>query len=205
MQGQTLPGGRSGGRRNGNVRDARTRGYVVALLVMVIPLIIGVIFIIVSFATRSDAARSSFVQGHGVRRTAVILSVNNIASTSTHSVGTGSSRHQVTSTSYTAEVLVRLAAPVGGQARTTVHVPGRETDGPGDTLTVLVNPKDPSYAELPGSASTPAILPTIFLIVGSVLTVIAIAAAALLARSWHRGRRVVLARSRRSHRSGARG
>jgi hypothetical protein len=102
---------------------------------------------------------------------------------------TGRRKHTVTSTTYTAEVLVRLADPVGGQARTTVHVPRYETEGPGGTLTVLVDPGDPGYAELPGSPSTPAVLPAIFLAVGVFLTVVSVAGSALIARSWRRSSR----------------
>jgi hypothetical protein len=129
------------------------------------------------------------VQAHGVRREAVILSVDNIAHKSTSTSGSGSGKHTVTSTTYTAEVLVRLADPVGGQARTTVHVPRYETDGPGDTLIVLVDPNNPSYAELPGSPSTPAVLPTIFLAVGAFLAVVAITGSAIIGRSWRRSSR----------------
>ena len=121
-----------------------------------------------------------------MRREAVILNVDNIAHTSTTTTGSGSRKHAVTSTTYTAEVLVRLADPVDGQARTTVHVPRYETGGPGGTLTVLVDPDDPGYAELPGSPSTPAVLPTIFLAVGAFLAVVSVAGSALIARSWRR-------------------
>lgn len=180
---------RAGGSIAGHVRGGRLRGYAAGLVAMLIVLFIGVVFIILSFALRSPAALSSFVQAHGVRREAVILSVDNIAHKSTTTTGSGSSKHTVTSTTYTAEVLASLADPVGGQARTTVHVPRYETDGPDDTLTVLVDPSDPSYAELPGSPSTPAVLPTIFLVVGAVLAVVAITGSALIARSWRRNGR----------------
>ncbi|HEY8044994.1 MAG TPA: hypothetical protein VIF35_12060, partial [Streptosporangiaceae bacterium] len=109
--------------------------------------------------------------------------------TSTTTTGSGSSRHTVTSTTYTAEVLVRLADPVGSQARTTVHVPRYETDGPGDALTVLVDPGAPGYAELPGSPGIPAVLPTIFLAVGTFLAVISVTGSALIARSRRRSSR----------------
>lgn len=168
--------------------------WAVAVLVGV-PLLVGIIFLIVSFALRSSAALSSYVQDHGVRRTAVIQSVNNIEHTSTHSVGTGASKHQETTTSYTAEVLVRLAAPVGGRTQTTVHVPDYENAGQGETLTVLVNPKDPGYAELPGAPSTSPILPMIFLIVGSVLLVIAVVAGVLAVRALRRGSPMAVSRS----------
>jgi hypothetical protein len=167
----------------------RLSGRAAGLIAVLIVLFIGAVFIIVSLALRSSAARSSFVQAHGVRREAVILNVDNIAHTSTTTTGSGSGKHTVTSTTYTAEVLVRLADPVDGQARATVHVPRYETDGPGDTLTVLVDPDDPGYAELPCSPSTPAVLPTIFLAVGAFLAVVAATGGALIARSWRRSSR----------------
>jgi hypothetical protein len=176
----------AGGSIAGAVRGRRLSGRAAGLVAVLVVLFIGVVFLIFSFALRSQAARSGFVQAHGVRRQAVILSVDNIAHQSTTTTGSGSGRHPVTSTTYTAEVLVRLADPVGGQARTTVHVPRYETDGPGDTLTVLVDPSDPGYAELPGSPSTPAVLPAIFLAVGAALTVAALTGSALIARSWRR-------------------
>jgi len=170
-------------------RGRQLSGRAAALIAMLIVLFIGAVFIIVSVALRSSAARSSFVQAHGVRREAVILNVDNIVHTSTSTTGSGSAKHTVTSTTYTADVLVRLADPVDGQARTTVHVPRYETDGPGGTLTVLVDPDDPGYAELPGSPSTPAVLPAIFLAVGAFLVVVAATGGALIARSWRRSSR----------------
>ena len=188
--GHVMPGQfHAGGSIAGTVRGRRLSGRAAGLVAVLVVLFIGVVFLIFSFALRSQAARSSFVQAHGVRRQAVILSVDNIAHQSTTTNGYGSSRHTVTSTTYTAEVLVRLADPVGGQPRTTVHVSRYETGGPGDTLTVLVDPSEPSYAELPGSPSTPAVLPTIFLVVGAALAVAALAGSALIARSWRRARR----------------
>lgn len=192
------------------LRGRRGLKRLINLAAILIPLIIGVVFIITSFTTRSQAALSSFVQAHGDRRAAVILSVDNIKNTSTTTTGSGSFKHTETTTSYTALVLVSLADPVGGQARTTVHVPGYETEGTGDTLTVLVDPTDPGYAELPGSPSTPADQPTIFLIVGASLIAVAIVLSVFIARkgtafidailnargfwgvSWHwRGRRAL--------------
>jgi hypothetical protein len=175
---------RSGGSIAGIVRGRRISGRAAGLVAMLILLVVGVAFVIVSFALRSPAARSSFVQAHGMRREAVILNVDNIAHTSTTT--NGSSGHTVTSTTYTAEVLARLADPVGGQTRTTVHVPHYETADPGNTVTVLVDPDEPGYAELPGSPSTPAEVPTIFLAVGAFLTVVSVTGSALIARSWRR-------------------
>jgi len=185
--GHVMPGQfHAGGSIAGAVRGRRLSGRAAGLVAVLVVLFIGVVFLIFSFALRSQAARSSFVQAHGVRREAVIVTVHNIARTSTT---TGSSGHTVTSTTYTAEVLARLADPVGGQARTTVHVPRYETGGPGDTVTVLVDPDDPGYAELPGSPSTPAGVPAIFLAVGAFLTAVSVTGSALIARSWRRSTR----------------
>ena len=166
----------------GGVQGPRFAKRVITLVVVGVPLLVGIIFLIVSFAIRSQAALSGFVQAHGVRRSAVIVSVQNEEHHSTTTTGSGSGRHTTTSTSWTALVQVSLADPVGGQARTTVHVPGYESAGPGDTLAVLVDPDNPSYAELPGSPSTSPLLPTIFLIVGSVLVVLGIGLWVLVAR-----------------------
>jgi hypothetical protein len=173
----------------------RDQGYAIGLLVMLVPLIIGVVFIIVSFAIRPQAALSSFVQSHGVRRAAVILNVDNIAHTTMTMTSPGGNQPAVasTQTTYTADVLVSLADPVDGQARTTVHVPGYDKDGPGDTLTVLVDPDNPGYAELPGSPSTAAFEPTLFLILGIFFTVGAIVGTWLLVHFWRRSRRRALA------------
>jgi hypothetical protein len=170
------------GSATGAVQGQGFAKRVITFVAVGVPLLIGIVFIIVSFATRSEAALSSFVQAHGVRREAVILNVQNEEHHSTTTTGSGSSRHTTTSTSWTALVQVSLADPVGGQTRTTVHVPGYESASPGDSLTVLVNPNDPTYAELPGSPSTSPLLPTIFLVVGSVMAVLGIALWVLIAR-----------------------
>jgi hypothetical protein len=180
---------RSSGSISRVIRGPRLSGHAAGLVAMLIVLVIGVVFIILSFALRAPAALSSIVQAHGVRREGVILNVDNIAHQSTTTSGSGSSKRTVTSTTYTAEVLVSLADPVGGQARTTVHVPRYETDSAGDALTVLVDPDDPGYAELPGSPSTPAVLPAIFLAVGAFLAVASVSGSALIARSWRRSSR----------------
>jgi len=170
----------------GKTWSLRLSGYAAGLVAMSILLFVGVIFLIVSLALRSSAALSSFVQAHGVQRQAVILNVDNIVHTSTSTNGSG---HTTTSTTYSALVLVRLAHPVGGQTQTTVHVPRYETAGTGDTLTVLVDPDSPGYAELPGSPSTPALLPTIFLAVGAFLILVALTGTAIVGRLWLRSRR----------------
>ena len=102
----------------GIIRGRRVSWYTAGLLAMLFVLFLGVVALILSFALRPSAALSGFVQAHGVRREAVIVSVDDIASKSSKS------------TTYAAQVLVSVAVPVGGQARTTVHVPRNETDRP---------------------------------------------------------------------------
>ena len=179
----------AGGRIASVIHAGRLSGSAAGLVAVLILLFIGVVFIILSIALRSSAALSSLVQAHGVRREAVILRVDNIAHKSTTTTGSGSRNHTVTSTTYTAEVLVSLADPVGGQARTTINVPRYETNGPADTLTVLVDPNAPGYAELPGSPSTPAVLQTVYLAVGAFLAVVAITGSELIERYWRRSSR----------------
>jgi hypothetical protein len=140
-------------------------------------LVIGIAFIGTSFAVRGAASKSAYVQAHGVRREAVIVSVDNQEHRTTHKpgqTGTGyNQKHYAITTSYTANVLVNLAQPVNGHTQTTVHVPHKDSDKPGQSVTVLVDPQDPGYAELPGTADSPPFLPYIFLGVGILLIVAA--------------------------------
>jgi Protein of unknown function (DUF3592) len=148
-----------------------------------IPLIIGVVFLLIAPGMRAQADHSSFVQAHGTRHTAVILSVNNIENTSTS--GTGKNQH--TSTSWTAEVTARLTGPGRGQGgQTVIHVPYFDSDAPGTTLTVLVDPNNPGYAELPGTPAHTAVAPTVFTAVGALLVVIAVVGAGFVIRFWLR-------------------
>ena len=119
-------------------------------------------------------------QAHGIRHTAVILSVDNIANTSS----SGFNKPQ--RTTWTAEVVARLTGPGSGQGQTVVHVPYFDSDAPGTALTVLVDPGDPGYAELPGVPAHTAVLPTVFLIVGSLLVVIGLIGAGVVVRFWVR-------------------
>jgi hypothetical protein len=91
------------------------------------------------FAGYSGAQRSSYTQSHGVSETAVADNVQNIASHSSHG-----------GTTYTSQITVTIQHPAVGDGSATVYGNGRTSVQPGDTLTVLVDPKQPSYAEFPG-------------------------------------------------------
>ena len=84
------------------------------------------------------AGHSSSVQSHGIRATGSVVL---IASTAIwHGSGT-----------QTAAVTVALHSPASLQAiDTTVHLPSQHDYQYGQTVTVLVDPSDPGYAELPG-------------------------------------------------------
>ncbi len=55
---------------------------------------------------------------------------------------------------YTSAIAVALDRPVAGTARTTVHYPGFSSLEGGERAQVLVDPKQPGYAEIPGSRFT---------------------------------------------------
>jgi FlaG/FlaF family flagellin (archaellin) len=98
-------------------------------------------FVIGAVAAHAAAAQSSYVQAHGVRDNATVLNVDNTSST------------YKGSTTWSAEVTVQLQQPVNGTTTSVVHVPYEDNSNDGDTITVLVDPGDPGYSELPGSAN----------------------------------------------------
>jgi hypothetical protein len=93
--------------------------------------------IVISVFEHGDAARTSYTQAHGVRRAARVISED---------AGTGKDP--------TSTVAVRLSGPVNGHDTTTVHIQGAPTYSPGVPVTVVVDPQDPGYAELPGAPYT---------------------------------------------------
>lgn len=85
--------------------------------------------------------RSAYVQAHGLRRAAVVEAVQNFSTTYR---GT---------TSYTATINVTVRSPAGGDRNAVVYVPAQdqaEPAEPGSTITVLLDPQQQAYAELPG-------------------------------------------------------
>lgn len=162
-----------------------------------LPLLAGVILLVLSSVIHASN-QSSYVQQHGVRRTAVIESVHNTTQGSGQGywTGTGSNRHWVPpNASQSAEVIVRLASPAGGRTQTTVHVPNYEDAAPGTALTVLVDPQDPGYAELPGSPRTAPFITTALQDAGGVLLVFAVLAAVRVVRARRREARGAAVRS----------
>lgn len=78
-------------------------------------------------------SKSGYTQAHGLVRSGIVTSVTN---------------HEGKDPS--ADIGVRLGEPVNGQAVTTAHVHPLTSLKPGAAVRVLVDPKDPGYAEFSG-------------------------------------------------------
>lgn len=82
---------------------------------------------------------SAYTQSSGLRRYALVFTVNNI-------------EHQNrSSTWYTAEISAVLAQPVSGHVGTTIYVPYGVSVKAGQLVQVLVDPKQPGHSEFPGA------------------------------------------------------
>lgn len=82
---------------------------------------------------------SAYTQSSGLRRNALVFTVNNI-------------EHQNrSSTWYTAEITAVLAQPVAGHVATTIYVPYGVSVRTGQLVQVLVDPKQPEHSEFPGA------------------------------------------------------
>ena len=100
----------------------------------------GGVLIFHSAQEHGDAARSSYTQAHGARQAARVISER---------TSPGDDPKHPTSA-----LVVRLSRPVNGHDTTTVHIQGAPTYRPGAPVTVVVDPQDPGYAELPGAPYT---------------------------------------------------
>lgn len=109
---------------------------------MMLPLLVllgmSVLFVVLGVNAYHDAQRSEATQ-HGERVLATVRSVVN------HSEQTRSG------TRHSATLQLQLPQPVDGISRTTAHLPYRSDDAVGTQIIALVDPHQPSYAELPGS------------------------------------------------------
>lgn len=104
----------------------------------VIIFLAAILLVIGTIVDFGNWQKSRFVQAHGDQRSATVQYVDNIVT------------HGRYSDSYSADISVALAAPVGRSSTTTVHYPDWSSLSDGDQVTVLVDPDDPGYAELPG-------------------------------------------------------
>jgi Protein of unknown function (DUF3592) len=95
-------------------------------------------------STHTAGNLSAFVQKHGQRTVATVVSIDNIQ----HSSRYGNW--------YTSQTTVALPAPIDGQSSSTVYYPAALSYSAGTPVQVLVDPDRPAYAEYPGSPYTGA-------------------------------------------------
>jgi hypothetical protein len=100
--------------------------------------VVAIVMITLTISCAHGAARSSYTQSHGVALTGTLGPIVNTTSCGRSSCGV----------TFAAPVL--LSTPVDGHVISTLHGPGRYSAPLGDQVDVLVDPKDPGYAELPG-------------------------------------------------------
>jgi hypothetical protein len=128
---------RTGGRK-GAGRPSTPRQWFFLCLACALFSFAGLMY--VATVVSAAASKSGYTQAHGLPRSGIVTSVAN---------------H--TGKSSSADVGVRLGEPVDGQAATTAHLPSVTSLKPGMTVRVLVDPRDPSYAEFPGQRYVPKI------------------------------------------------
>lgn len=130
------------GRGRGVLRSGgplRRHGPLSTLTGGIIFTLIGAGIVVGAFTSHAEAAKSSYTQANGVTAAAMVTKVDNEQSCGRSSC------------TYYAYVTVTLRTPVKGHASTVVNVPRNVSYVSGQPVSVLVDPKDPGYAELPGS------------------------------------------------------
>jgi hypothetical protein len=101
---------------------------------------VTVFLLIATLNAYSGAQRSSYTQAHGVSESAVASNVQIITNRSSHG-----------HVSYTSDITVAIQHPTVGDGTATVYSQGATSIMQGSTFTVLVDPRQPSYAEIPGA------------------------------------------------------
>jgi hypothetical protein len=124
-----------------------------------------VVLIAITVSLHSSAVRSAETQHHGVSRSAMVVAVHR----ESHA-----SRYDSWST-YNYDV--RLSSPVGAAATTVLNDPSRDDQQyePGEVTTVLIDPKDVDYAELPGvpvQSKSWVVAPLLFVVLGVGLVIL---------------------------------
>lgn len=100
---------------------------------------IAIAAIVSAVQLHSQSGVSAYTQSSGLRRYALVSAVQSI-------------EHQSrSSTWYTAEISAVLAQPVAGHLATTIWVPYSVSAQRGQLIRVLVDPRQPSYSEVPGA------------------------------------------------------
>ncbi len=120
---------RNGGRKNTRRVNPKAAFFISAALALCC--FAALLFTATFVADRVN--KSGYTQAHGLPRSGTVTSVTNRDGRDP-----------------SADVGVRLEEPVNGQAVTTAHLPSLTPMKPGTAVAVLVDPKDPGYAEFPG-------------------------------------------------------
>lgn len=148
------------------------------LLLAVALLAFATFFAFAAAGAKSSAARSARLQHEGIRVVGTVSGVHNTVSTQ---------RTDTQTRRYRSDVTVTLPAPVRGHPTTTLHFSNLTRLVVGQAVTVLVDPRDPGYAEQPGHGTSST--------QWKVLTIAAVGTGGLAllvggfaGRRWRRGR-----------------
>lgn len=98
----------------------------------------GIVLVFAAFSGRAQVAESSFTQANGVRERATVTRVHTVPSYS---------QYGCCAATY---LTVTLPTPVRGRTSTVANLSYIADYISGQAVVVLVDPKDPGYAELPG-------------------------------------------------------
>ncbi len=144
-------------------RARRRRGYgPLALVILTVAFAFGAVALAIgAIISVNQAARSSYVQAHGIKSVATVVWVYNTEHCSSNN----------SSCYYTSQIDVTLHPPVDGVSSTTVNAPFESALNPGDITPVLVDPHDLGYAEFPGS---PYVTASQWILLGAIGVVIAL-------------------------------
>jgi hypothetical protein len=156
---------RSGARhaRQGSLADGQPFKLTIVCALVFLAVAVGCGFGLA--ALHADGERSSFTQSSGIAETATVTSVTT----------TGPKNPQT-------DISVLLDTPVDYQFVSDVHVPGDHSYNTGDKIRILVDPRDPSYSELPGQPDTH--LWTMMIIAAIMILWLAATAVLCLARAF---------------------
>jgi hypothetical protein len=138
-----------------SARRSRRRGHYgpVSVVLLTLACVGGTVgFTVGAISFHSQASRSNYVQHHGTVAEATVVSVDNTQHCSK------SGCH------YTAALDAALSPPVDGTRTTTAHYPGFLDEFAGDKVRLLLDPRQPGYAEIPGYAFKTAIDWILFLV-----------------------------------------
>lgn len=98
----------------------------------------GILCVLAAFSSYAQDSKSSFTQNNGIRENATITDVDTEKYYSQYASSTDT------------YLTVTLPTPVNGRTRTVVNVSYDADYTDGQVIAVLVNPRNPGYAELPG-------------------------------------------------------